>query len=53
MDVARLAATTDELAHIPSIGNVANIFTQMLQQLQVSYVVPPKHIYHPPTFLRN
>ena len=39
MDTAKLATTADELAHIPSIQDAVNIFIQMLQQLQVCFIV--------------
>ena len=36
LDIARRAAMTDDLAHVPSIAQIANIFTKMLEQLQVN-----------------
>lgn len=39
MDTAKLATTADELAHLPSIQDAVNIFIQMLQQLQVCFIV--------------
>lgn len=38
LDIARLAAMADDLAHVPSIKGSADIFTQMLERLQVSLV---------------
>jgi len=37
--IARCAAMADDLAHVPSIKGIADIFTQMLERLQVSLVV--------------
>ena len=39
LDVARRAANADDLEHVPSIKGVADIFTQMLEQLQVCFMV--------------
>lgn len=36
LDSARRAAMTDDLAHVPSIARIANVFTKMLEQLQVN-----------------
>ena len=35
LSVARRAAMAEDLAYHPSIPRIANIFTQMLEQLQV------------------
>jgi hypothetical protein len=36
LDIARRAAMADDLAHVPSITRIANIFTEMIEQLQVN-----------------
>jgi hypothetical protein len=36
LDIARRAAMADDLEHVPSIKGIAEIFTRMLEWLQVS-----------------
>jgi hypothetical protein len=36
LDIARRAAMADDLEHVPSIKAIAEIFTRMLERLQVS-----------------
>jgi hypothetical protein len=38
LDIARQAAMSDDLLHVPSITSIAEIFTQMLEQLQVRFI---------------
>jgi hypothetical protein len=52
MDTARLAATAEDLTNNPSIRNVGNVFTQMLQQLQVNSI-DQQCLTTTLTFLRN
>jgi hypothetical protein len=38
LDIARRAAKADDLEHVPSIKGIADIFTRMLEQLQVCFM---------------
>ena len=37
LDIARRAAMADDLEHVPSIKAIADIFTRMLERLQVGF----------------
>jgi hypothetical protein len=39
LDIARRAVMADDLEHIPSIKGIADIFTQILERLQVSLTI--------------
>ena len=44
LDIARRAAMADDLVHVPSIKDIADIFTQMLAQLEVRFIFLSKKL---------